>query len=266
LEDWYYKRTGVCMDVDNPKTFNEKIQWLKLYDSTPLKTQLADKYLVREWVQEKLGGYLIPIIAVYDKFDDIDFDKLPNQFAMKATHGSAWNVIVKDKTKLDVAKTKKKFNKWMSTNFAFVNGLELHYKDMKPRIIIEEYLENGEYGLSDYKIWCFHGRAKYIQFVLGRTNHDAEKTGFYDLEWNKQDFSFEGRSYNDVIDRPKQLDKMIELANILAEDFSFVRVDFYLTNDGEIKFGEMTFTPQSGVCKWEPVRQDNLLGELLNIK
>ena len=144
LKDWYKRRTKKELDLENPKTFNEKIQWLKLYDSTPIKTKLADKYLVREWVKEKIGEeYLVPLLGVWDKFDDIDFDKLPDKFVLKCNHGCGWNLIVTDKSKIDKVEAKKKFDKWMNTNFAFCNGLELHYKNIQPKIIAEEYLENN---------------------------------------------------------------------------------------------------------------------------
>ena len=126
LKKWYKKRTGRELNLENPQTFNEKIQWLKLYDNSPLKTKLADKYLVRDWIKQEIGEeYLIPLLGVWNSFDEIDFDKLPEQFVLKANHGCAWNIIVKDKSKFDKAKAKKKFDKWMRRNYAYKAGLEL---------------------------------------------------------------------------------------------------------------------------------------------
>ena len=181
LRKFFYARTKKHLNLDNPQTFNEKIQWMKLYDSTPIKTRLADKYLVRDWVKEKIGEeYLIPLLGVYDKFEDINFDKLPNQFVIKCNHGCGYNIIVKDKSKLDLVDTKAKLDKWMNENFAFKVGLELHYRDIKPKIIIEKFIENkGTNDLYDYKFWCFDGKVKYIQFLSER-NLDGLKMAFYD--------------------------------------------------------------------------------------
>ena len=151
LKDWFYRRTGEELNLENPQTFNEKIQWLKLYDSTPLKTKLADKYLVRDWVKEKIGEeYLIPLLGVWENFDDIDFDKLPDKFVLKANHGSAWNIIVTDKNSFDKKSAKQKFDKWLHTDYS-IKSFELHYKNIKPLIIAEEYIEADDGDLKDYK-------------------------------------------------------------------------------------------------------------------
>lgn len=262
----YRKLMGVELDLVSPKTFNEKIQWSKLYDSTPLKTRLADKYLVREWVKEKIGEeYLIPLIGVYDKFDDIDFDKLPDQFVIKCNHGCGYNIIVSDKSKLDLKETKEKINKWMSENFAYKNGLELHYRDINPKIIIEKYLENlGAKDLFDYKFWCFNGKMEYIQFLSER-KLSGLKMAFYDRKWNKQNFVYSYPLDDKNIARPYNLDLMISLAEKLGEGFNHVRVDFYRMDDGTIYFGEMTFTSCSGYSKWNNNEIDRKLGDLIKL-
>jgi hypothetical protein len=264
LARWYESVTGTPLDLENPQTFNEKIQWLKLYDSTPLKTRLTDKYLVREWITEKIGEeYLIPLLGVWDSFDEIDFDALPNQFVLKANHGSGWNVIVKDKATLDKVDAKVKFDKWMKLNFAYMAGLELHYKDIVPKIVAEKYIENDEGGLSDYKIHCFNGKPMYIQYIGDRAYHSV-KAAFFDPEWRLM--SFTSRTYPrcDVqIPAPERLNELLQFAEILAKEFIYVRVDFYVLNDGSFKFGEMTFTPASGVSGWEPPEYNSKLGELL---
>ena len=262
LKDWFYKCTGEELNLDNPQTFNEKIQWMKLFDSTPLKTQLADKYLVRDWVKEKIGEeYLIPLLGVWDKFDDIDFDKLPDKFVLKANHGCAWNIIVTDKHKFDKKEAKQKFDKWIHTNFAFNAGLELHYKNIKPLIIAEEYIENDHQDLYDYKIWCFGGKAQYIQFLSERK--EGLKMLFYDTAWNKQDFVYSYPRNEKNIEKPKNLELLLTLAEKLAQGFSHVRVDFYILNNGSIKFGEMTFTSMSGACKWVPADTNKKIGQLI---
>ena len=264
LQKWYKKKTGKTLDIDNPKTYNEKIQWLKLYDSTTLKSELADKYKVREWVKEKIGEeYLIPLLGVWDSFDDIDFDKLPNKFVLKCNHGCGFNLIVKDKSKLDIKKAKKKVNKWLSKDYGY-KGCELHYLKIPKKIIAEEYIENTKGDLFDYKIWYFNGKAHYIQFLSER-NTKGLKMAFYDRDWQKQNFVYSHPLDKKNIEKPKNLDLLLSLAEKLAKGFNHVRVDFYITNDGKIYFGEMTFTSCSGICKWKPQNTDFYFGNLFEL-
>lgn len=266
LADWYYERTGKVLDLDNPQTFNEKIQWMKLYDSTPIKTRLADKYLVREWVKEKIGEeYLIPLLGVWDNFDEIDFDKLPNQFVLKCNHGCGYNIIVKDKTNFDICEARKKINSWMGEDFAFKGGFEMHYSDIPRKIIAEKYIENSNNDLYDYKVWCFNGKAQYVQFLSER-NTDGLKMAFYDRNWNKQDFVYSYPLDIKENPKPKNIDILLKLAEKLSESFSHVRVDFYITNDGQIYFGEMTFTSCSGMSNWQPKSTDLMLGQMIELR
>lgn len=263
LVKWYKRRTGETLDLENPKTFNEKMQWLKLYDSTPLKTQLADKYRVRPWIEEKIGEkYLVPLLGVWDDPEEIDFDALPNRFVLKANHGCKWNIIVKDKNKLDINKAKKQLKKWLNTNYAFCSGFELLYKDIEPKIIAEEYLENDG-DLYEYKVWCFHGKAHYIMFLSEREK--GLKMNFYDTNWNLQPFRYSFPGTNKIIEKPDNLNEIIRLAEICAKDFNHVRVDFYRLNDGSLKFAEMTFSSYSGVCRWDPKEADFHMGNLLKL-
>lgn len=265
LMNWFKRSTGVNIDLDNPKTFNEKIQWMKLYDSTPIKTRLADKFLVRDWVKEKIGEkYLIPLLGVYDSFDDIDFNALPDKFVIKCNHGCGYNIIVKDKSQLDITNAKQKINKWMHENFAFKVGCELHYRDIEPKIIIEQYIENDGGDLYDYKFWCFGGKVKYIQFLSER-NTNGLKMAFYDRNWKKQDFVYSYPLDIKDMQKPANLDEMIELAEKLAADFPHVRVDFYRLNDGTIIFGEMTFTSASGSCKWNKSDINRKFGDMIKL-
>ncbi len=263
LKIWYKERTGEELNLQNPKTFNEKIQWLKLYDSTPLKTKLADKYLVREWVAEKIGEqYLIPLLGVWDSFDEINFDKLPERFVLKANHGYNWNYIVRDKSTFDKEDAKAKFDEWLNTNFAF-KGLEMQYMNIPPRIIAEEYLKNDGDDLYDYKVFCFGGKAESIMYLSERKQ--GLKMAFFDLDWHKLPFTYSYPRNEADISRPKNLDLLIELAEKLAEDFPHVRVDFYILNDGSLKFGEMTFTTANGTCKWNPPEQNRIYGDLIKL-
>ncbi len=262
---WFKEKTGKKLNLNNPQTYNEKIQWLKLYDSTPIKTRLADKYLVRDWIKEKIGEqYLIPLLGVYDSFDEIDFDKLPKQFVIKCNHGSGYNIIVPDKSKLDLVEAKQKVDKWMKENFAFKAGFELQYRDMTPKIIIEKYIENqNAQDLYDYKFWCFNGKVKYIQFLSERKN--GLKMAFYNTKWEKQNFVYNYPLDTKDIIKPDNLHDMILLAEKLSKGFYHVRIDFYRLDDGTIYFGEYTFTSMSGICKWNLNSINSDLGKFIKL-
>lgn len=265
LQNWYKRATGKYLNLDNPCTFNEKIQWLKLYDSTPIKTRLADKYLVRDWIKEKIGEqYLIPLLGVYDKFEDIDFAKLPNQFVIKCNHGSGMNIIVKDKTKLNLLEAKEKLDKWMSENFAFKFECELHYRNIQPKIIIEKYMENKEsQNLYNYKFWCFNGEVKYMQF---RDDFSANlKMVFYDLNWKRQPFYYDHPLYDKKLEKPDNFQEMINLAKKLCQGFAFVCVDLYRLDNGNVYFGEMTFTRSSGSAHWNDEKYNRILGNMIKL-
>jgi glycosyltransferase involved in cell wall biosynthesis len=264
LKLWYKDKLGYELDLDNPITYTQKIQWMKLYDSTLLKSELSDKYRVREWVKNKIGEkYLIPLLGVWDKFDEIDFDKLPDKFVLKCNHGCGYNHIVLDKRKLNLKELKDKFDEWMEQDFAFRYGLQLHYSNIEHKIIAEEYVENKGNDLYDYKIWCFNGEAKYIMFMQDRYISGA-KMAFYDINWAKQEFAYYPPTKNEI-PRPKSLDLMLDLARTLSKDFYHARVDFYELNDGTVKFGEMTFTSSSGDNKWSPKVYDYKMGQLFSL-
>ncbi|MDR1326836.1 MAG: glycosyltransferase, partial [Heliobacteriaceae bacterium] len=263
LKKWYKCRTGKVLNLDNPQTLNEKTQWLKLYDNSPLKTRLADKYLVRDWVKEQIGKeYLIPLLGVWNNFDEINFDKLPEKFVLKANHGCAWNVIVKDKSNFNKAAAKKKFDKWMKRNYAYKAGLELQYKDIPPKIIAEQYITDKNGELNDYKVLCFNGEPKFIWIDMGRFKKRTEN--IYDIDWNLQPFLLTYENSKEPVPPPQNLAKMIEFARKLSKDFAMVRVDFYDV-DGKLYFGEMTFTSASGVDKFKPAEYDLKLGQMLEL-
>lgn len=264
LSDWFTHATGETLELDNPKTFNQKVQWLKLFDTTPLKTQLSDKYLVRDWVREKIGDkYLTELLGVWDNFDDIDFSLLPERFVLKGNHGCAFNYIVPDKSKLNISDARYKFTSWMKINYAY-RGFEPQYLNIKPVIIAEEYLENDGDDLYDYKIWCFGGEPKFIQFIRER-NKGGTKMAYFDTDWNKQPFVSNNIRIEDEIEKPKNLDEMLEIARILSKDFCYVCVDLYHLNDGTIKFGEMTFTRANGACHWNPPEYNTIIGDMITL-
>lgn len=254
LKKWFDYYTGESLNFDNPLSFNQKLQWLKLYDSTEEKGRLADKYLVREWVKEKIGEqYLIPCLGVWDKFEDIDFESLPIEFVLKTNHGSSTNVIVNDKAKINKTELKLRFQRWLSTNYALKMGFELHYGLIKPIIICEKYMGNN---LTDYKLFCFDGKPEFFWVDTGRFS--VHKRNTYDLNWNELPFVIDNFDRVDV-KKPANLEKMITLAKSLSEGFSFVRVDFYEIK-GKLYFGEMTFTSSSGRDPFNPSEYNLVYG------
>lgn len=263
LAERYEQVIGHKLNWDDLQTYTEKMQWAKLYDKNPLKAVLTDKYLVREWVEKTIGGeYLIPLLGVWDRFDDIDFSVLPDRFVLKTNHGSGTNLIVKDKSKLNLKRAKRMFDDFMSIDYAYNSDFEMHYTDIKPKIIAEKYMETSTGELPDYKFLCFDGRPYYCWVDSGRfTNHTRN---IYDLDWNLQPW---GQCYpiSEVsIKKPVQFETMVKLAQRLSEGFPHVRVDFY-NIDGNIYFGEMTFTNASGLERIYPDEWDKRLGDLWNL-
>lgn len=265
IEKWYKKSTGEDLDLQHPINYTQKLQWLKLYDSTKEKALLSDKYRVREWIKEKIGEeYLAPMICGNIKnANDIEFEKLPDRFVLKANHGSGWNIIVKDKSKLNIRRTKHILNSWLKLNYAFVSGYELHYQYIEPCIIIEEYMENLDGELNDYKFLCFNGKPMYCWVDVDRyKNH---KRNIYDMKWNLQPWTIHTfANTGSPLERPINFDKMVELAEILSKGFKHVRVDFYNIR-GKIIFGEMTFTNGSGQELIHPSEMNIVLGNYIDI-
>ena len=263
----YRLRMGKKLNLKNPQTFTEKLQWLKLYNRKPEYTKMVDKYEVRNYIKEKLGAdaekYLIPLIGVYDSLNDINFDELPNQFVIKCTHDSGSVFICKEKSKLEIKKLRKKISKCLKFNYYYL-GREGPYKDVKPRIIIEKYMEDeSKQELKDYKVFCFNSKAKYIQVDFNRFNE--HKKNIYDTDWNLTDIQFNYLSdRNKQIEKPNKLEKMIELAETLAEDIPFVRIDFYSIID-KIYIGEITFFPASGCGKFIPEKYDKIFGDMIKL-
>ncbi len=270
LKKIYKERTGRTLNLKNPKTLSEKIQWLKLYDNLPIKGKLSDKIEVREWVKSKTDKILFPkIYGIWDSFEKIDFESLPNTFVLKTNHASRMNIFIGDKTKIDEESSRKLnllFTKWLNTNFAYSYGFEMQYKHIQPKIFAEEFLVNPKMDiLSDYGFLCMNGKVKFIEHLVFHKEKKAERA-IYNTSWQKQYFSHsEQPMLPEEIQKPQNLDLMIELAEILAEDFKLVRVDLNEIED-KIYFGEMTFTPCSGHMTYDPPEYDRILGDMLDLK
>ena len=215
-----------------------------------------------------MGGVeIVSILGAWDRAADIDFTALPEKFVLKCNHGSGMNIIVKDKRRLNIRKTRRQLEKWLSVNYAYILGnFELNYSDITKKIIAEEYIQELDGNLHDYKIHCFNGVPKYIQLIGNRNFKDH--TGwqmFYDVEWNRTGISTENYPpYADDFEKPRKLPQMLEIAKFLSKDFYYVRVDLYVIND-KIYFGEMTFYPGSGLLKFNPPEADKMLGDLLTL-
>lgn len=261
----YRARIGRPLNLNSPKGFNEKLQWLKLYDRNPLYTKLVDKAEVKPWVAERIGWeHVVPTLGVWDSFDDIDFGALPERFVLKCTHDSGGLAICRDLSTFDMAAARRKIERSLANNY-FWSGREWPYKDVRPRIIAEEYLDPAgeQVGLTDYKVMCFGGQARCEFTCTGRADGNLH-VDFFDTEWNHMPFT---RHYpNDDVppEAPERLKDMVAMAERLSEGMPFVRVDFYEVA-GQYYFGEMTFYPGSGMEEFDPERWDEELGSWIEL-
>lgn len=264
LKMFFPLRMGYKLNLKNPRRFNEKLQWLKLNNRKPEMVKMVDKVDVKEFVAKIIGNeYIIPTLGVYNSVDEIDFEKLPNQFVLKCTHDSGGIVICNDKSKLDIEAAKAKLRRGLKVNYYYQNR-EWPYKQVKPRIIAEQYMvdETG-WQLKDYKIFCFNGEPKFIEVDYDR--YVGHKLNVYDLNWEFIDFYMTSPNDKDVkIEKPKLLDKMLNFARQLAQEETFVRIDFYSIDD-KIYFGEFTYTPGSGMIDFHPKVWDEKLGQMLQL-
>ena len=262
INELYFNYCGELPNLKNPTTWGDKQQWLKLNYHNPLQTICSDKYAVRDYVSGK--GYadtLNEVFQVFTKLEDFKLDTLPNEFVVKAAHGSGWNFICKDKRKVNWSIRKKIFQSWLNNNI-FWPGREWPYKNMPARVIVERYLEDESGQLMDYKFFCFDGKPTFIQANKGRDTAKHAQN-FYDLDWNILPFGKDLVPLPDVdIPRPSLLQEMISMAKNLSFDFPFVRVDLYQTN-GKIVFGELTFYPKSGLPDFVPASYNNIVGDML---
>ena len=265
LKKKYYLRTGKKLDLDSPRTFNEKMQWLKLHDRKDIYTTMVDKFEAKKYVANIIGEeYIIPTIGVYNKFDEIDFNKLPNQFVIKCTHDSGGLIICKDKAIFDINEAKKKINKCLRRNY-YYSGREWPYRNVEPRIIIEKYMSDiDSCSAIDYKFFCFNGKPEIVLACSDRFCDSGLKETWFDSEWNLLPVTEGGHNIDNSIKKPKRFNKMKSLACKLSKDIAFVRVDFYEFG-GKAYFGEITFFPASGFEKFNPEKWNKKLGDMIDL-
>lgn len=261
----FYKNTREIINFKNPEGFNEKLQWLKINDRNPEFTKLTDKYEVKKYIADQIGEqYVIPILGVWYNAYDIDFDKLPNQFVLKCNHDSRSVIICKDKSKFDIKSAIKKLNRHLKFN-AYWYGREWPYKNIKPCIIAEEFMEEQkDQALVDYKVFCFNGKAKLIEVIRGRYTENYTQD-IYDIEWNNTGIGQGYKTDKSYLEIPDFLEEMIKLSEKLAKDIIHVRVDWYFINN-QLYFGELTFFDGSGFAPFENKADDLLLGSWLDLK
>jgi len=260
---WQYRLiTGKKLDIDHPVTYNEKLQWLKLYDRKPIYTTMVDKLAVKKYVADKIGEqYVVSLYGVWDKPEDINYETLPEKFVLKTTHGGGGLdvVICKDKGTLDIAKVNNKLNHSLRTDYWRMR--EWPYKNVPRKIIAEQLLENESGDLFDYKVMCFSGKPELIQVHRGRFTHQTQDV--YNINWEKVKISQPGYPYTeDQIAKPALLTKMLSLSENLSQNIPQVRVDWYIVNN-KLYFGELTFFDSAGFARWEPEEWEEKLGELI---
>lgn len=260
----FRRRMGVWPNLKNPKTFNEKLQWLKLHDRNPLYTKLVDKYEVKKIVAEQIGEeYTIPTLGVWNKFDDIDFGKLPNQFVLKCTHDSGGLVVVKDKSKFDINAARTTINNCLKMNY-YWSMREWPYKNVKPRIIAEKYMENKkEECLTDYKFFCFNGTPQIM--YISKDKAKEPTTDFFDMVYNHLNIRMRDPNSNVIPPKPKNFEKMKSIAKTLAKDKTHIRIDFYCVDD-KIYLGELTFFHMSGFSHIYPKEWELILGDWIMLE
>ena len=261
----YYKSRGKRINLKNPQLFDEKLTWIKLndYHNNSLVWKCCDKYYMREYAKEVgiSDVNLVPLIGVYDKAEEIDFDSLPGKFALKCSHGCGFNIICTNKDDINFEDVKRKLSKWQKTKYGYETA-ELQYNHIKPKIICEEYIEGYSTLPYDYKVYCFNGIAKCILVCSER--EDELKLNFFDLDWNELPLGKKELRNEKQINKPSHFDDMIEIAEKISKKFPFVRVDFYEYKNKAI-IGELTFTPAACVASYYSEYGEEYLGEFLKI-
>ena len=264
LERTYRNRMGTSLNLSQPKTFTEKVQWLKIYDSTYLKTFCSDKITLHNYCTKKLGHDIcIPMLYKYKHPSEIKFDSLPNGVVFKCNHGSGYNIICKPNTPIYRDKICSTLLNWLSQDFSTKNGSELHYKLIPHQILIEPYMNDGNFDLIDYKFYCFNGNPIFCQVITDRNT--SEHISHYTTSWEYEP-KYDWTEFDSVpnLEKPEFFDTMLEYSRILSVDFKLVRVDFYVINHA-LYLGELTFTPNSGFHHFKNPNTDMLLGEMLKL-
>ena len=261
----YYLFFNKRLDLDSPKTYNEKLQWLKLYDRKEIYTTMVDKYKVKDYVASIIGDeYLIPTLGVYNSYDEIDFSKLPERFVLKPNHTSGNVYICSDKNKINHKQLRKMCKKWLKRNYYSIHR-EWPYKNVERKLVIEEYMEDdNDKELRDYKFFCFDGKVKYLFVATNRQGDGDTYFDFFDEKYNHLNITNGHPNAPEVPHKPHNYKKMVELANKLSKNIPHVRVDFYEVNN-KIYFGEMTFYHWSGYVPFEPNEWDYEFGKLIKL-
>ena len=264
LKRAFRAKIGTELNLEEPQSFSEKIQWLKLYDRKPVYTTMVDKYAVKDYVAKRIGEqYIIPTLGVWDHFDEIDFDSLPNQFVLKCTHDSGGLVICRDKNEFNKKAAKKKIEKSLKHNY-YWQGREWPYKDVKPRIIAEKYMaDNNSSELKDYKLMMFNNELKCSFVCTNRFSKHLNVT-FFDSEWKRMPFERKYHVDPNDIEKPARYEEMVEIAKILSEGMIFSRIDLYEIK-GRVYFGEITLYPGSGFEDFRPIQWDYELGKWIKL-
>lgn len=259
----HYINTNNILNLNNPILFNDKLQWLKLYENNDLVAICADKYEVYNYVSENGNSDILnKLLGVYDSTDEIVWDELPNKFAIKCNHGCGYNIVTADKSELNKDEVFTKLNKWLKENFGKAH-LEYHYDRIKPRIIVEEYIENKAGLLPlDYKIYCFNGKPELVLVCSER--EDKLRLDFFDLNWERLNIGHKFNESDKILTKPSCFDEMINNAEELAKPFAFVRIDFY-DKDGVAILGEFTFTPAANMANYYNDFGSKYLGDLLTL-
>ena len=256
-------KTKRIPNLKNPTTFYDKMQYIKIKKTFSKYKYYVDKYLVRDFIKDEIGDeYLVPLIDKYNNYKEIDFDVLPEKFVLKANHSSGQNIICKDKSIIDKKKVNKEIEGWIHEDF-YYRFREIQYKDIKPIILCEKYIEDKSGSLKDYKFICSKGEPKYIQVDIDRYCNHRQK--YYDINWNELNWSYYGFSKSVAyIEKPDKLDEMLDIARKLSKSFDFVRVDLYFV-DNRIYFGELSFTPSAGLLIFKPKEVNKVVGDYIEI-
>lgn len=266
LKSKYRAKIKKKLELDNPKSYNEKLQWLKLYDRRPEYTVMVDKYLAKGYVDKIIGEeYIIPTLGEWNTPEEIDFDALPNQFVLKCNHNSGLGMcICTDKSRLDIRKVKKGLSRGLKQNY-YLTGREWPYKDVPRKIVAEQFLKSDTGGLTDYKIHCFNGIPKFILVCRDRFTESGLTEDFYTPKWEHMNVK-RPQIPNALmpIPKPEKLDEMLMLAEKLSKDVPFLRVDFYVV-EGRIYFSELTFFPASGFSPYDPPEWDDIFGSWIEL-
>ncbi len=263
VKDMFREHIGYDMDWNSPKTYNETINWEKVNCQDPQRARLADKYLVKEYVADKIGKkYIIPTLFAWDNAKDIDFNLLPSKCVLKVNNGSGMNIIFDKDLNGLYQKYRNQLDTWMKNSFAF-QAFELHYSNTKPMIICEEYIDMQSRNFIDCKIYCFHDKPYYIQCIRDEHKENA-RARFYDLDWNVQDFNHGYPNDEELMDKPEYMDEILQLTRVLCKGHKHVRVDWIISNTGSVYFTEMTFSSWAGLKRFVPDQWDVKFGELMN--